>query len=136
MIDYFETAGRWLTQAEDDLTESTSELTSGKFAYACFFAEQSAQKALKSYLISKKELQLSIHSISALSKKASIYDPVFQPIIEEGKSLDKYYLSTRYPDALPAPLIPSQAHSKLEAEQAVELARVIFKLCAERVKRA
>ena len=39
--------------------------------------------------------------------------------------LDRYYLSTRYPDALPDPAIPFESFSARDARQALEFASEI-----------
>ena len=48
-------AARWLRQAEYDLTQAERSLREGVFSYAAFFAEQSAQKSLKAFLLSRGE---------------------------------------------------------------------------------
>lgn len=129
MIDYKETAMRWLDQSAQDLKEAKKFLNEDGFSYACFFAEQSAQKSLKGYLILSKDLDVLIHAVSELLEKSSRFNPGFKNFIDRAKTLDKYYLTTRYPDALPDPLVPYKAHTKSEAEAAVALASEIFELC-------
>lgn len=129
MINYRETAGRWLEQAAADLAEAESALDRDRFSYACFLAEQSAQKSLKGYLISQKEINLGMHSIAALASKAAEFKRELADFIAESKVLDKYYLSTRYPDALPEPLVPAGAYTQSEAEAAVAIARKILNQC-------
>ena len=132
MINYQETASRWLAQAADDLAIAKKLFQSSDFSYTCFFAEQSAQKSLKAFLIRNKEINITTHSITELLERASSHNFIFKDLIEtSGKKLDKYYLATRYPDALPpsASLIPSKAYTKDEAEQAVGISQTIFDLC-------
>lgn len=129
MIDYKRTAQRWLEQSESDLKIARKHLRDREFSYACFLSEQSAQKSLKGYLISKRDIDLAIHSISALAERTAKFHQSFSRFIEEGKSLDKYYLGTRYPDAIPDPLVPAEFYTKQEAEVAVALACEIFELC-------
>ena len=128
MSNYKETAGRWLEQANDDLTEAKFSFERGKFSYACFLAEQSAQKSLKGFMIYNKDLNIQIHAISELLKRTVKFNKRFSDLIDRGKELDKYYLGTRYPDALPEPLVPSQSFTKKEANEAVETAQRIFDL--------
>ena len=131
MINYKETARRWLEQSESDIKIAKKHLKDGEFSYACFLSEQSAQKSLKGYLISKRDIDLAIHSVSALAERAGRFNDMFKNFVENGISLDKYYLGTRYPDALPGPLVPAKSYGKEEAEAAVELAQQIFDLCQE-----
>lgn len=134
MIDYKEQAGRWLAQAEYDLKEATNAIKKNSFAYACFFSEQSAQKSLKAFLISNKDTRVSIHAITELLKRASVFNKKFTRLIKDGRELDKFYLTTRYPDALPSPLIPYENYTEKEAREAEKIAREIFNLCKKIAK--
>lgn len=122
-------AGRWLRQAEYDLNQAEKNLLDKSFAYAAFFSEQSAQKSLKAYLLYKGKRFIPIHSVGELMKEAGIMDNSFLPLIDSGKRLDRHYITSRYPDALPEPAIPAESYTKNEAEEAVETARKIFQLC-------
>jgi HEPN domain-containing protein len=46
------------------------------------------------------------------------FDKDFEDVEKASKSLDKYYIPTRYPDALPG-IIPSEAFDKDDAERAI-----------------
>ncbi len=129
MINYREIAHRWLYQALFDLNNAKKLFPEGNFSYTCFFSEQSAQKALKGYLIFNRNIDINIHAISKLLMRASQLDGSFKNFIDEGKGLDKHYLSTRYPDALPDPLVPFEAYTKEEAQTAIASAQKIFDLC-------
>ncbi|MEK7521110.1 MAG: HEPN domain-containing protein [Patescibacteria group bacterium] len=101
-------------------------LKDGSFAYAAFFSEQSAQKSLKAFLIFAGERFVNIHSVGELAKKASLFNGVFESLIDSGKKLDRHYLASRYPDALPEPAIPAESYVKDEAEEAVAIAKKNF----------
>lgn len=45
--------GNWLKQSEEDLLWAKASLKEGILRGACFAAQQSAEKALKAFLISK-----------------------------------------------------------------------------------
>jgi HEPN domain-containing protein/predicted nucleotidyltransferase len=114
-----ETARRWLAQAEHNLIMTRSLLDNGFWAGTCFQAEQTAQLVLKAYLFLQGRRFVNVHSIPTLAQECSQYDAAFLPIIEHGVVLDRYYLSTRYPDTLPAPAIPYQSFTEQEAQQAL-----------------
>lgn len=118
-------AKRWYRQAEYDLIEANASQKRGSFAYACFFAEQAAQKFLKSYLILNGHRFIPIHSIGELLEKAAQIEYKFTKLIDDGKRLDRYYLITRYPDALPSPAIPYESYGQKEAREAVKIAKKI-----------
>jgi HEPN domain-containing protein len=117
---------RWLRQAEYDLRQAEQLFESGSYSYASFFAEQAAQKALKAFLFLKGKRIITVHSVGELAKEAASYEQKFSPLIEDAKRLDKHYLASRYPDALPEPAIPAESYVRTEAEQAIEIARKVF----------
>ena len=119
---------RWQRQAEYDLNQGIKLLADGNFSYASFFAEQAAQKILKAFLIFKGRRFITIHSVGELLKEAAALDNKFSPLINKGKKLDRHYLISRYPDALPEPAIPAESYTKDEAEEAVEIAKQIFEI--------
>lgn len=121
-------AERWFTQADFDLKEAETCLVRRSFAYACFFAEQSAQKFIKGFLILSGERFVPLHSIRELLEKASTYEKGLKKYIQEGQKLDRYYLITRYPDALPTPSVPCESYGVVEAKEAVEIAHKIKKV--------
>ena len=135
MTNYKQQAERWLKQAENDLATAQALLDLKNFSGACFFSEQSAQKSLKAFLIKNKQIRLSIHAIAELLEKSAIFDQSFLNLVDEGKVLDKYYLTTRYPDALPdSSLAPFESYSKSEAEGAIKISQNIFNLCQQQIR--
>lgn len=120
---------RWLNQAEYDLNEAEEQFERGKYSNACFFAEQASQKSFKAFLINKGRRFITIHSVGELAKEASSFDEGFKSLIDPAKKLDRHYLSSRYPDAVPEPAIPAESYTKDEAEESVKTAREIFNLC-------
>lgn len=134
MIDYEGRARSWIAQAEYDLKAAGDTLKIGNFSLVCFLAEQSAQKSLKGFLIAQKEVHMHIHAIADLLKKAVAFNGDFSAFIEQGKILDKYYLSTRYPDVLPEPLLPFEAYGEKEAQDAIAISRAIFNAVGRYIK--
>lgn len=118
---------RWLKQAEYDLKEAEKCLAGKSFSYACFFAEQAAQKSLKGYLIGQGWRFVNIHSVGeSLKEAAKLEEDKFETLISLGQKLDRYYLASRYPDALPDPAIPAESYGPDEGREAVEIAKKIF----------
>lgn len=58
----------WLEEAEYDLETAEDVLEDGRWNWACFIAQQSAEKAVKSIYIARGEDVERVHSISALLK--------------------------------------------------------------------
>lgn len=116
-----EEAKRWFMQALRDLDDAKYNLSGKRYNVACFLAQQSAEKALKAYLFFKGADEVWGHSVGELCKDAKSLDKSFAQIESISKSLDKYYIPTRYPNALPG-IIPSEAFDKEDAEKAISLA--------------
>lgn len=119
---------RWLEQAKHDLEVAQKNLELLKFySDVCFMSEQASQKALKSYLYFKGERYITIHSVRELVVLCSKYNKGFEKFIELGMLLDRYYILTRYPDALAPPAVPYKSYTEREATEAVNSARDIIR---------
>lgn len=91
---------RWLDQAEADLSIAR-ELRERYPHQACFHAQQSADKALKALITRLAGDATPTHEIDRLLtviSKLGIAIP--DDVRNEARSLEKYYVATRYPDAL------------------------------------
>lgn len=116
---------RWLLQANQDLDDAEFNLSGGRYNVACFLAQQSAEKALKAYLFLKGAEEVWGHSVAELCKDAQTFDREFERLESRAAPLDKYYVPTRYPNALPGG-IPSKAFDENDARSAVRLAREVI----------
>jgi HEPN domain-containing protein len=123
-----ETSRRWLAQAEHSLSTTRVLLENGLWADACFHSEQTAQLALKAFLYWRGRRFVNIHSIHALALECSKEDAQFLAVADYGSVLDRYYLTTRYPDTLPAPAVPFESFTQQEAQQALGYAAEIVEL--------
>lgn len=92
-------AQSWLEQAEFDLEASEASRAAGNFEWACFQAQQGAEKALKAYLYAAGRRAIVSHSIYSLLNECEALDPDFAAI-REARELDQFYLPTRYPNSL------------------------------------
>lgn len=124
---------RWLRQAEYDLRESARAFAQGSFSYAAFFAEQAAQTSLKAFLFFRGERSVMVHAVGELARKAASLDAAFTSLVDPGKTLDRHYLTSRYPDALPEPAIPAESYVADEANAAMAIAQAIFRQCQQRI---
>jgi HEPN domain-containing protein len=125
---------RWLEQARHDLKVAQSNLEHKFYSDVCFMAEQSAQKSLKAYLFSKGERFVFLYSIRDLLEACKKYNKSFARLLEYGMVLDKYYIPTRYPDALAPPATPYQSYTQKEAREAINYARKILEMVQRFVK--
>ena len=117
---------RWIRDAENTLRVAEMNCRWEAYNVACFLAEQVAQKSLKAVLYLDGARFVRIHSIAELIKEVSRKRPEFLSLREDAGTLDQYYLTTRYPDAVAEPAIPSEIFTKKQAEEALHIARTIF----------
>ncbi len=116
---------RWLSQAERDLDDARFLTAHGRHHLACFLAQQSAEKALKAALYASGETTVLGHSAAELAKRAAQRDPRFESVAHPSTSLDKFYIPTRYPNAMPGG-IPSEAYDAGDAERAIGDAETVL----------
>jgi len=85
---------RWLEQAEHNLQVANNNLKAGFYSDTCFMSEQTAQVALKAFIIYHGRRYIWEHSIQELARIAFGYDEEFKELVEAGKILDRYYIPT------------------------------------------
>jgi HEPN domain-containing protein len=119
---------RWLATAIDDLETAEILLERAKYAQACFYSQQTAEKALKALYFRKGEDPWG-HSVKKLISQIAHFDTdLYQKIssLEEcGAFLDRFYIPTRYPNGLPD-ITPAEAYSMSDAQDACNRARKIL----------
>lgn len=128
-----EAARRWMEQAEHNLEVTKLHVQNGFWSDACFMAEQTAQVALKAYLYGQGERFIPIHSVYELVLECAKKDSAFASAVEWGKVLDKYYIPSRYPDALAPPAVPYKSFTETEARQGLSYAEGIASLVRARI---
>ena len=114
-------ASRWLRQAEYDLKVSEWNQEGGYHAPACFWAQQSAAKALRAYLFLQREDALETRSVTELLERAMTYDEGFREFMGVSTPLDLYYKTSRFPDALPGG-IPADVITEKDSRDAIKQA--------------
>lgn len=119
-------AQRWFKQARHDLENARRNLKDKFYSDTCFMAEQASQKALKAYIYFSGERNIVIHSLTKLVSECMNKDSSFETLKREARILDKYYIPTRYPDALPIPAVPYEEYGEEEALESVEYAQKIL----------
>ena len=133
-MDMSNRASDWLKQAEYDLQHARNALKDEDFEWACFAAQQSAEKAVKALFFSLGGEGWG-HSITRLladlTQKLSVPDVLFSA----SKHLDKHYIPTRYPNGFDAG-VPRDYYTKDEARKAIEDAVAIYDFCHQYVHRS
>lgn len=120
----------WFKQAKNEYLWGQVSLEAGFFAQACFIAQQVAEKSLKSIAYFRKAIAVKSHSISTICDELKINGE----LKDFGQHLDLYYVSTRYPDALPDHAVPAESFSKKQAIEALKMAKVFLDRAEEEIK--
>lgn len=123
-------ARSWLRQSLAEMEDARELERRGRFYLALFLFQQATEKALKAYLYYQGEEELFTHSVNDLLKLAISYDKEFEKALK-AKTLDRYYIPTRYPNGLagdvPAEFFddPDECRSSRElAVAAIELVKL------------
>jgi len=114
-------AADWMAQADNDLAFARSALAGGFYAQCCFICQQAAEKALKSLLLRRGARAAFTHSLYKLCLALAIEGPVERA----SQRLDRYYVSARYPDALPGGA-PFQVFQREDAAEALGMAETVI----------
>ena len=112
-------ADRWLGFARQDLRIAELAMNEGLYNQVCFHSEQCVEKVLKAWLAEKGKRIPRTHSMADLL--TLIPADVVADMAEEILLLDRFYIPTRYPDALPGSL-EDGLPDKDEAQEALALA--------------
>ena len=112
----------WFRQAERDLSHAEKSLRDEEYEWACFAAQQAAEKALKAlHLFLGQDVWG--HVLVRLLEELPF--PVPEEIREGAYVLDTYYIPTRYPTGFPEGA-PFEHYHRKQAEEAIEHARKIL----------
>jgi len=112
----------WLAQAERDLEQAVASGREGRHEWACFAAQQSAEKAVKSLHLSLDQEAWG-HLVARLLSELPL--TVAAELIEKGKVLDNFYVPTRYANGHPEGP-PFEHYGPLQSGEAIDYARQIL----------
>jgi len=114
----------WYRQAVRDLEQAEDSAQAGRHEWACFAAQQAAEKAVKA-------LHLALHQEAWGHVVARLltdlpHDVAVPPdLIEKGQVLDNFYIPARYPNGHPAGA-PFEHYGPIQSKQAIAYAREIL----------
>ncbi len=115
----------WLKEAKWDLENANILLENKRYSTAVFHSQQASEKAVKALLF-YRNLNGWGHSINSLLEKYREEEKrQISTIQNEARELDRNYITTRYPDALPE-IAPQDAYGKIDAEKSINQANKIF----------
>ncbi len=119
----------WLDDAQGDLAHARSDLAGGFYNWACFSAQQAAEKAVKA-VFQRLGAEAWGHSVADLLAKLQEQKNVPQNLVDRALELDKAYIPTRYPNAHQSGSARSR-YTRGEAEKLIDHAEQIIRFCAD-----
>jgi HEPN domain-containing protein len=115
-------AGDWFAQAERDLEQACSSETEGRYEWACFAAQQAAEKAVKALHLALGQEAWG-HVITRLLNELPLAVP--PELVEQGRVLDSFYIPTRYANGHPEGP-PFEHYGPLQSGEAIRYAGEII----------
>ncbi len=123
----------WLAQARRDLEHAQHDLAEGFHEWACFSAQQAAEKALKA-LHQHTGTEVWGHSVKRLLEELPPEMGASHELLDCGRILDRFYVPTRYPNGFDYGK-PADYYTTTDSEQAIRCAETIIRFCEDRTTR-
>jgi len=105
----------WFLQAERDLEQAKASQAGDRHEWACFAAQQSAEKAVKALHLHLGQEAWG-HVVARLLHDLPLSVP--GDLVEKGKVLDNFYIPTRYANSHPQGP-PFEHYGPLQSEEAI-----------------
>jgi len=119
----------WMDQAEGDLRHARNDLAGEFFDWACFSAQQAAEKAVKA-VFQRMGAEAWGHSVADLLAELGQRHSVPEPLRDGALELDKAYIPARYPNAHPSGS-PRTRYTRTEATRLIDHADQILRFCSD-----
>ena len=114
----------WYNQSLRDLEQAIDSQKSGRHEWACFAAQQAAEKAVKAlHLLCRQKAWGRVVSRLLCELPESISVP--ELLIEKARVLDNYYIPARYPNGHPEGA-PFEHYGRLQSSEAIQYASEII----------
>lgn len=122
----------WLYFADEDYLSAEIMMKEGIYNKVCFLSQQATEKGLKAFLLNQGKELKKTHKIVDLLAECVELDPEFRGLEECAIEIDRYYMPTRYPDAMIGSL-PEGLPKKEQAESALEIASKVLKFVKDKL---
>ena len=121
----------WFLQAERDLEHAEDCLRAGRHEWACFVAQQAAEKSIKALHLRLGQGAWGDVVARLLAELPATHQPSTE-LIDKAKVLDAFYIPTRYPNGHPEGA-PFQNYGPLQSGEAIRYAREIIEFVRPRL---
>jgi HEPN domain-containing protein len=112
----------WFAQAERDLEQAKASQRDGRHEWACFAAQQGAEKAVKALHLAHGQEAWG-HVIARLLQE--LPQPAPADLIDKAKVLDAFYIATRYANGHPEGP-PFEHYGSIQSNDAITYASEII----------
>ncbi|MCB9493057.1 MAG: HEPN domain-containing protein [Epsilonproteobacteria bacterium] len=116
----------WLKIAQEDLLAAKGLCKLELFSSAVYHCQQSAEKSLKAYLVSKKNPILKTHDLIKLLEVCMSFDKEFEKKFDAANYISPFSSKFRYPTEFEVP-------DKEETQQAISCAQSIFRFVLRKI---
>jgi HEPN domain-containing protein len=110
----------WLAQAERDLDQAVDSRRAARHEWACFAAQQAAEKAVKALHLSRGQEAWG-HVVAKLLRELPEQITVAPTLVDKARVLDNFYIPSRYPNSHPEGA-PAEHYGELQSNQAIDYA--------------
>ena len=114
----------WFNQAVRDLEQAQDSQQAERHEWACFAAQQAAEKAVKALHLHLGQGAWG-HMVARLLQELPESTTVPQQLIEKGRVLDNFYIPARDPNSHPEGA-PFEHYGPLQSEEAIRYAGEII----------
>lgn len=114
----------WLNQAQRDYQHAADSHARQNHEWACFAAQQAAEKAVKALHLSKGQEAWG-HVIAKLLRELPADVPAPTELVDKAMVLDNFYIPPRYPDSHPEGA-PFEHYGELQSKEAIAYAGEIL----------
>jgi len=121
-------ADDWWRQAQRDLRHARNALESGDFEWACFAAQQAAEKAVKA-VFQHRHMEAWGHVVHRLLEELPADLQPAAELVDAGRRLDRFYIPARYPNGF-ASGAPGDFFTAADARSAIADGETILAFCS------
>ena len=117
-------ANDWFRQASRDMELAADCRTAGRHEWACFIAQQAAEKAVKALHLHRGQEGWG-HVVAKLLSDLPKDCGCSEELADKARVLDSFYIAPRYPNGHPEGA-PYEHYGKLQSEEAIRYAGEII----------
>ena len=114
----------WLAQAERDLSHAEQSRQAGRHEWACFAAQQAAEKATKALHLHHGQESWG-HVVAKALRELPPAACAPEALVDKARVLDNFYVPTRYPNGHPEGA-PFEHYGPLQSQEALTYAGEII----------